>query len=208
MGGPTIEFMGGRSDAVSESACPPEGRLPNAQAGDAPADTEKTAEATAAHVRAIFYRMGFNDQEIVALLGAHAMGRCHVEASGYWGPWTRAPTTFSNDYFTQLLENDWTLKNWDGPEQYETAEGDIMMLPADMVLVQDLDFMEWAETYAADYEQFAVDFASAFKKLTEFGVTDAAASGGAVEAPAVVEAPVEQEQEEEEEEEEAAAEVC
>ena len=34
--------------------------------------------------------MGFNDQEIVALSGAHAVGRCHEDASGFWGPWTRA----------------------------------------------------------------------------------------------------------------------
>ena len=97
MGGPTIEFMGGRSDAVSESACPPEGRLPNAQAGDAPADTEETAEATAAHVRAIFYRMGFNDQEIVALLGAQPslavrMGRQTPKAPSHVSvPWKSMP---------------------------------------------------------------------------------------------------------------------
>jgi catalase (peroxidase I) len=40
----------------------PDGRLPDAAQG-------------AQHVRDIFYRMGFNDQEIVALLGAHALGR-------------------------------------------------------------------------------------------------------------------------------------
>jgi hypothetical protein len=34
--------------------------------------------------------MGFNDREIVALLGAHALGRCHEDRSGYWGPWTFA----------------------------------------------------------------------------------------------------------------------
>ena len=34
--------------------------------------------------------MGFNDREIVALLGAHALGRCHTDRSGYWGPWTFA----------------------------------------------------------------------------------------------------------------------
>ena len=27
--------------------------------------------------------MGFNDQEIVALSGAHSLGRCHPDASGY-----------------------------------------------------------------------------------------------------------------------------
>jgi len=48
--------------------------------------------------------MGFNDQEIVALAGAHALGRCHAEASGYVGPWSPTPTMFNNAYFT-LLNN-------------------------------------------------------------------------------------------------------
>jgi cytochrome c peroxidase len=29
--------------------------------------------------------MGFNDQEIVALSGAHALGRCHSDRSGFKG---------------------------------------------------------------------------------------------------------------------------
>ena len=43
----------------------------------------------AVHIRDIFYRMGFNDREIVALIGAHTLGRCHADRSGYVGPWTR-----------------------------------------------------------------------------------------------------------------------
>lgn len=39
---------------------------------------------TVQHVRDVFYRMGFTDKEIVALLGAHSMGRCHTDRSGYW----------------------------------------------------------------------------------------------------------------------------
>ena len=54
--------------------------------------------------------MGFNDREIVALSGAHVIGRCHENASGYWGPWTFAETTFSNVYYRLLLEEKWTVK--------------------------------------------------------------------------------------------------
>ena len=36
-------------------------------------------------------------------------GRCHTDASGYEGPWTNAPTTFSNDYYTKMLELTWTV---------------------------------------------------------------------------------------------------
>ena len=46
----------------------------------------------------VFYRMGFNDAEIVALLcGGHVYGRCHPTASGYAGPWVEEPTKFSNE---------------------------------------------------------------------------------------------------------------
>jgi catalase (peroxidase I) len=42
------------------------------------------------------------------------------------GPWTRAPTTFSNLYFTELMNNTWTVKKWDGPKQYEDPTGELM----------------------------------------------------------------------------------
>ena len=82
MGGPTIGWSSGRSDQPSDFVTP-DGRLPNADVGEPLAD-----KSDADHLRTIFYRMGFNDQEIVALSGAHALGRCHENASGYSGPWT------------------------------------------------------------------------------------------------------------------------
>lgn len=58
-------------------------------------------------IRKVFNRMGFNDQEIVALSGAHALGRCHASASGYNGPWTPTPTKFNNLYFSLLVNLKW-----------------------------------------------------------------------------------------------------
>ena len=55
--GPQINWKPGRSDQIDDKACPEDGRLPDGAKG-------------APHVRDIFYRMGFNDQEIVALSGA------------------------------------------------------------------------------------------------------------------------------------------
>lgn len=72
MGGPTIPWSSGRVDAIDASAVTPDGRLPNADSGKPGSDP-----ADSDHLRTIFYRMGFNDQEIVALSGAHALGRCH-----------------------------------------------------------------------------------------------------------------------------------
>ena len=52
--------------------------------------------------------MGFDDQEIVALSGAHALGRCHITASGYTGPWSFTPLVFDNTYFKLLTDVEWT----------------------------------------------------------------------------------------------------
>ena len=76
MGGPKIAFSPGRQDKPNGEHCPPNGRLPDADGR--PAGGPITKPTTIAHIRDIFYRMGFNDQEIVALLGAHALGRCHT----------------------------------------------------------------------------------------------------------------------------------
>eukprot|EP00041_Stephanoeca_diplocostata_P018267 m.380953 g.380953 ORF g.380953 m.380953 type:complete len:91 (+) comp20965_c1_seq9:301-573(+) len=78
--------------------------------------------------------MGFNDQEIVALSGAHALGFCHDDRSGFVGPWTDTPHEFSNKYFQYMLNKKWQLKKWNGPAQFENADdGTLMMLPTDMV---------------------------------------------------------------------------
>lgn len=162
MGGPAIPWKAGRTDAPSRTACPPDGRLPDADKG--------ASHHTIQHMRDIFNRMGFDDREIVALAGAHSLGRCHADRSGYEGPWTRSPTTFSNEYFRELLENKWTVKKWDGPQQYEDPTGELMMLPADLAFVQDEKFKQYVELYAKDQKVFFEDFSKAFSKMLELGV--------------------------------------
>lgn len=58
-GGPKVPFRLGRSDMEDGSTSPPDGRLPDADKG--------SRVHTIQHIRDIFYRMGFNDNEIVAL---------------------------------------------------------------------------------------------------------------------------------------------
>jgi len=61
--------------------------------------------------------MGFNDQEIVALVGGgHSMGRCHTSRSGFDGPWTFNPFSFGHLFFKELLEREWIVKDWKGPK--------------------------------------------------------------------------------------------
>ncbi|KAJ3051294.1 heme peroxidase [Rhizophlyctis rosea] len=157
LGGPKIKWRPGRVDNT-EDFTTPDGRLPD-------------ASRTQDHIRDVFYRMGFNDQEIVALAGAHALGRCHADRSGFDGPWTRSPTTFSNDYFKRLLEEKWVERKWKGPKQFaDKATGDLMMLPADLAFVKDRAFKKYVDLYAKDDQKFYDDFALAFQKLEELGV--------------------------------------
>jgi len=92
------------------------------------------------HVMYILFLLGFDDQDIVALSGAHALGRCHTTASGFDGPWTPTPTSFNNLYYTVLNTAKWTKREWDGPFQYEDGGKTLMMLPTDYVLIQDDKF--------------------------------------------------------------------
>jgi cytochrome c peroxidase len=158
--GPKIPWRPGRIDGFAKDVTP-DGRLPDATQG-------------ADHIRNIFYRMGFNDQEIVALSGAHALGRCHTNRSGFEGPWTFSPTTMTNDYFTLLANEKWQWRKWNGPKQYEDSKTkSLMMLPTDYVLVQDKKFREWVYKYAKSQELFFNDFSKAFSTLLELGVPTA-----------------------------------
>ncbi|KAJ7282899.1 heme peroxidase [Mycena rebaudengoi] len=157
MAGPPIPWRAGRIDGFAEQATP-DGRLPDATQG-------------AAHLRAIFGRMGFNDQEIVALSGAHALGRCHTDRSGFQGPWTFSPTTVTNDYYKLLFSESWVWKKWSGPKQLEDKKTKtLMMLPTDYVITQDKSFKKYAKAYADNNDLFFKDFSAVVAKLFELGV--------------------------------------
>jgi len=159
MGGPRIDFRFGRSDAQREAdtTVPPNGLLPDASKG-------------AAHLREVFGRMGFDDRDIVALSGAHTTGRCHKVRSGYDGPWTRSPLRFDNEYFRNLMDLEWKVREWDGPLQYtDVATETLTMLPTDMALRTDAKFAPIAREYADDQAAFFRDFASAFGRLVSKG---------------------------------------
>lgn len=157
MQGPTVPWRPGRADR-DLSFCTPDGRLP---------DASKEHN----HIRAIFGRMGFNDQEMVALSGAHALGRCHTDRSGFDGPWTFSPTVLTNDYYKLLLDEKWQWKKWNGPKQFEDKKTKtLMMLPTDMALIQDKKFKAFVVQYAKDNDAFFQDFSKAVMTLFELGV--------------------------------------
>lgn len=159
LGGPYVPWRAGRKDGNVEH-CTPDGRLPD---GDKGAD----------HIRKIFYRMGFNDEEIVALSGAHALGRCHVDRSGFDGPWSYSPITFSNEYYRLLFDEKWQERKWKGPPQYENKDNkSLMMLRTDMALTTDKAFKPTAQLYAKDENKFFSDFSKVFSKLIHLGVPE------------------------------------
>ena len=168
LGGPDVEWKAGRTDFVDDSKLPPRGRLPDGSRGRD-------------HLRRIFYRMGFSDQEIVALSGAHNLGRAHKDRSGFDGPWVNNPTRFSNQFYKLLLQLDWkkrTLSNgvvqfsYSDPEAAEkdVPEEPLMMLPTDMALLSDPAFSKWVHAYADDKNLFFDHFAKVFAKLIELGI--------------------------------------
>lgn len=95
MGGPDVAWRAGRPDADSKEDSVEDGRLPDATQG-------------CPHLRSVFNRMGFSDQEIVALSGAHAVGMCHGDRSGFIGPWTTTALSFDNMYFVNLVTMKWS----------------------------------------------------------------------------------------------------
>ncbi|KAL9396127.1 hypothetical protein Peur_010380 [Populus x canadensis] len=158
-GGPKIPMKYGRVDVSAPEGCPEEGRLP-AAGPPKPAD----------HLREVFYRMGLNDKEIVALSGAHTLGRSRPERSGWGKPetkytkngpgapggqsWTAEWLKFDNSYFKDIKQR---------------KDDDLLVLPTDAALFEDPSFKVYAEKYAEDQEAFFKDYAEAHAKLSNLG---------------------------------------
>eukprot|EP00483_Globobulimina_turgida_P009747 UN09766 len=121
-GGPDIPFEFGRKDIGSAAECVEEGRLPD---GDKGLD----------HLRAVFNRMNFNDREIVALSGAHTLGSCHGDRSGFEGFWTAQPLKFDNSYFVDIIKKKWiankSSKRCVQLKNDDDAKDETMMLTTD-----------------------------------------------------------------------------
>ena len=67
-----------------------------------------SSEAGHAQIFADFVtRLGFTPRQVVALLGAHVLGRASAANSGYVGPWVPTNDEFTNRYFVDLLDKPW-----------------------------------------------------------------------------------------------------
>eukprot|EP00968_Pinguiococcus_pyrenoidosus_P011323 scaffold907_cov247-Pinguiococcus_pyrenoidosus.AAC.14 len=175
-GGPQIPMRYGRLDTTGPDECPAEGNLPGA--GPTYGDGAETPQQ---HLRNIFYRMGFNDQEIVALSGAHTLGRAYKDRSGYGAEtskftdgshnprgdgkeatfhtggsaWTKNWLVFDNSYFATVPDKD--------------TDPDLLKLDTDKCLFLDEGFLPTAQLYKESQDKFFEDYAVAHAKLSELG---------------------------------------
>ncbi|KAL0360253.1 UNVERIFIED_CONTAM: L-ascorbate peroxidase T, chloroplastic [Sesamum radiatum] len=158
-GGPKIPMKYGRVDVSGPEQCPEEGRLPDAG-----------PPSPAAHLRDVFYRMGLNDKEIVALSGAHTLGRSRPDRSG----WGKPETIYTKDGPGAPGGQSWTVQWLKFDNSYfkdikERRDEDLLVLPTDAVLFEDPSFKVYAEKYAEDQDAFFKDYAEAHAKLSNLG---------------------------------------
>jgi len=165
-GGPKIPVKYGRKDVESPEDCVAEGFLPGA--AHPFADGSKSPGD---HLRKVFYRMGLDDQDIVALSGGHTLGRAFPNRSGMGtestkytkdGPgtkggqsWTADWLVFNNSYYVEVKEK---------------RDSELLVLETDAAIFEDDGFRPYAEKYAADQAAFFEDYAKSHVKLSELGV--------------------------------------
>lgn len=133
--GPSVEMRYGREDLPT--SCVGAGTFPNGLLG------------MEENMRTLGAQYGLTEREVVVLLGAHTLGRCRPENSGFVGPWTGDQDRFDNDYYEELLDDDWTqevVPQPDGPSedkrQWNQGPASMprrMMLNTDMSLLYDLN---------------------------------------------------------------------
>lgn len=191
MGGPTIDMKYGRLDVEGPQDCAKptsrEGFAGNAGLPDAKPPFGCGAQDPATHLRNVFTKkMGFTDQEIVALSGAHTVGRAFIERSGTcpFGYTDEKATTYTKSTYAGARKDgkpgvglagggSWTT-NWltfDNTYFKPNLKGDphLLWFPTDDALRRDKDFAQYFDLYASDKDAFFKDYAAAHKKLSELG---------------------------------------
>ena len=177
-GGPVIPMRYGRVDVPSEACCPPSGRLPGAAA---PFDDGAADAAT--HLRNVFFRMGFSDAELVALSGAHTLGRAFAERSGQssYGYGNAKATAYTKDSCVARRDGkpgvgmpggqSWT-RHWlsfDNSYFQPSDDPQLLRLQTDSALATDVRFRPHFLRYGQSQAAFFEDYAKAHKKLSELG---------------------------------------
>ena len=174
-GGPRIAIGLGRLDA--SAASPAMLRRPIQQPGDEARDVVKRTlpepGLSTVGLRRYFRRVGLSDQELVALMGAHTLGRHNtllnmtkaclrnltrecLETAPVRAPFeARTPDAFDNSYYSLLLA-------WD---DRSLERGEANFIPTDVALVLDASFRRHVVAFARSEPLFRTTFARAYAKL-------------------------------------------
>ena len=174
-GGPRIAIGLGRLDA--SAASPATLRRPIQQPGDEARDVVKRTlpepGLSTVGLRRYFRRVGLSDQELVALMGAHTLGRHNtllnmtkaclrnltrecLETAPVRAPFeARTPDAFDNSYYSLLLA-------WD---DRSLERGEANFIPTDVALVLDASFRRHVVAFARSEPLFRTTFARAYAKL-------------------------------------------
>ncbi len=96
-----------------------------------------------------FLQLGLNKKEMVALIGAHTLGKENNK------PFTENPFEFNNEYFKRLInyKEDPTLSK---------------LLKSDWELLQDAECKEYVTEFALNEELFFEEFKKAYIKMIHF----------------------------------------
>eukprot|EP00611_Tribonema_gayanum_P017779 TRINITY_DN3064_c0_g1_i1.p1 TRINITY_DN3064_c0_g1~~TRINITY_DN3064_c0_g1_i1.p1 ORF type:complete len:359 (-),score=126.84 TRINITY_DN3064_c0_g1_i1:308-1309(-) len=173
-GGPKIDMRYGRKTVESPEGCADEGYLPAAAAPFPDGSPEPQG-----HLRKVFYRMGIDDRGIVALSGAHTLGRAYPERSGFGKDstkYTDGSTVIRGDGKPGIGRKggqSWTYKWLSFDNSYfsiipETDE-ELLKLETDNALFLDEAMRPIALEYKKDQDKFFDDYAKAHKQLAELG---------------------------------------
>ena len=174
-GGPRIAIGLGRLDA--SAAAPATLERPIQQPGDEARDVVKRTlpepGLSTVGLRRYFRRVGLSDQELVALMGAHTLGRHNtllnmtkaclrnltrecLETAPVRAPFeSRTPDAFDNSYYSLLLA-------WD---DRSLERGEANFIPTDVALVLDASFRRHVVAFARSEPLFRTTFARAYAKL-------------------------------------------
>jgi len=168
-GGPKIPMKYGRLDGIPTDLQPAPFGLPDVCLNQDPG----------AHLRFVFYKYGMDDKDIVALSGAHTLGRAFADRSGTvkessmngtaytkrgcpflansktvgGRSWTKEWTKFDNTYFTDMAKED----------------ADCIAFPTDRILMTDAAFKPHFDAFAKDQNAFFEAYKVSHKKLSELG---------------------------------------
>lgn len=188
-GGPNIPMKYGRVDAPDGSACPgrtSRGTADNAGLPDAMPPFGCGAGDAATHLRNIFGRMGFDDEAITALSGAHTIGRAFKERSGTvengYGDakaskYTKSscPVRFDGKEGVGMPGGKAWTRNWltfDNSYFKHLKQGkdeELNWFPTDAALHTDPKFKVYFDKFADSKDAFFEAYSKAHKKLSELG---------------------------------------